>query len=78
MGKDKRWIVINERNETIIDEGWEWCQITNADLITFRVRDKEVCMTGGISESWWNRDSKRCVQLRTRYLKPQSRNVFIW
>ncbi len=41
MGQDKRWIVINERNETVVDKGWEWCQIANADLITFSVRDRE-------------------------------------
>ncbi|MFO0225702.1 MAG: WG repeat-containing protein [Planctomyces sp.] len=36
MGKDKRWIVINERNETVVDEGWEWCMIATPKLINFR------------------------------------------
>lgn len=31
-----RWLVINEQNEVVVDEGWEWCRFATVDLLSFR------------------------------------------
>lgn len=36
-----RWLVINERNEVVVDEGWEWCRVASADLLHFRTNGQE-------------------------------------